>query len=156
MSRRTDYAKRKGRDKGPAFLQIFHFVYDCAAYRDLDTVARTLYAAIRRRYNGSNNGTIALGCRDAADELNVAPRTVSRAFRDLEEHGFVRVGADSTFDQKRLSREWLLTELRDDRDGTAATRDFMSWAPNPEVPLPVRDIVSAAKVLPLRGRDAAA
>jgi hypothetical protein len=35
MSRSTDYSRRKGRDQGPSFLQIYHFVYDCPAYRDL-------------------------------------------------------------------------------------------------------------------------
>lgn len=156
MSRNTDYARRKGKNKGPSFLQIFHYVYDCAAYRDLDPVARALYAALRRRYNGSNNGTIGLGCREAAEELKVTARTISRAFHALEEHGFVRITADSTFDQKRRSREWLLTEMKDDRSGALSTRDFMRWTPKPEIMLPVRRAAASAKIVPLRGRHAAA
>lgn len=132
MSRNANYARRKGRDNGLPFIQILHYVYDCPAYRDLDTVARCLYAALRRRYNGRNNGAIALGCRDAAAEMNVAPRTITRAFRDLEQHGFVRIAADSSFHQKRLAREWLLTDVRDDRSGAAGTKDFMRWVPSLE------------------------
>jgi hypothetical protein len=132
MSRGKDYSRRKGRDKGPSFLQIFHYVYDSAAYRDLDPVARALYAALRRRFNGTNNGTIGLGCREAAEEINVTARTASRAFDDLIDHGFIRVTTNSTFHQKRMAREWLLTELRDDRgNGVLPTKDFASWVPSP-------------------------
>jgi hypothetical protein len=126
MSRRG-YAHRKGRSKAGRFVKIEHYLLNCAAYRSLDTVARCLYLELKQRYTGFNNGQIALGVRTAADALGVSKNTAQRAFVALEDRGFIRVATPSSFDQKRLSREWLLTELPDDRDGTKPSKDFMRW-----------------------------
>ena len=156
MSRRDDYGRRKGRSKSLPFVKLEQWVMRCPAWRDLDPVARCLYLEIKIRFNGSNNGSIGFGCREAAEALGVGPDTASRAFKSLEAHGFVQVTTRSTFNQKRLTREWLLTELPDDRsEGAISSRDFMRWsADQVDVPVPARP--RSGKVVPLRGRDAAA
>lgn len=127
MPRRSDYARRKGRNKSGRFVQLTHHLLDTPAHRSLDPVARWLYVELKRLYNGHNNGEIGLGVRAAALALHVSKNTAQRAFRDLEDRGFIRLGQPSTFDQKRLSREWLLTEYHDDRDGAAPLRDYLRW-----------------------------
>ena len=94
---------------------------------DLDPVGRALYIELRQRYNGVNNGMIGLGCREAADALNVGRNVANRAFSTLKEHGFISVGRPSTFNQKRMQTEWRLTEVRDDRTGHEPTKDFTRW-----------------------------
>ena len=122
---------RKGKSGSP-FTQLYTWLLQSAAWRDLDPVARALYVELRMRFTGFNNGSIGLGVREASKDLNVSAATVSRAFQALIDHGFVRIASESTFDQKRLTREWLLTELPDDRTGHKASKDFMSWRPPTE------------------------
>lgn len=119
---------KKGRGGGN-FAMLPHYLLKSPAWRALDTNARALYLELLVRFNGHNNGSIGLGTREAADSLNVKKDTARRAFNALEEHGFIAVAQTSTFGQKRLSREWLLTDRHDDRNGQGARKDFMRWRP---------------------------
>lgn len=119
--------KKKGRGGGN-FVMLPHYLVKSAAWRDLSANARALYIEIVLRFNGTNNGSIGLGNREAAEALNVKGKdTARRAFDELMEHGFIALGQASSFGQKRLSREWLLTDHHDDRNGQGARKDFMRW-----------------------------
>lgn len=117
---------RKGRG-GHKFVMLPHYLLDSPAYLDLSPNARALYTQLARRYNGSNNGSIGLGAREAGRVCKISKDSAARAFDDLIEHGFIAVAQDASFDQKRLSREWLLTDFHDDRNGQGARKDFMRW-----------------------------
>jgi hypothetical protein len=106
----------------------------------LDPVARALYVQLKRRFNGSNNGSIGYGIRQAADDLHVGKSTAARAFRKLIDHGFIIPAKEGKFDRKsRHSSEWLLTEYPADIDidhpdrgvriraYDAARKDFTRW-----------------------------
>lgn len=118
---------RRRRAHGLPFVQLFHWMLNCPAWHDLKPVDRALYVEVRKRYNGFNNGQIGLGCREAGEALNVSPSTASRAFQRLIEHGFIEVAKASTFNQKKLAQEWLLTDTRSDTDGKPPSRAFMRW-----------------------------
>lgn len=120
-------SKKARRGKSPPFVKLDRWFINTPAWRDLDTVARSLYIELRARYNGVNNGSIGLGAREACEALHVGRSTVQRAFDSLIDHGFIEVATLSTFHQKRLSREWLLTEEKDDRNGHLATKRFAGW-----------------------------
>ena len=122
----------KGRSKnkpggGGNFAMLPHYLLKSAAWRDLDTNARALYVEILFRFNGTNNGSIGLGTREAGKALHVSKDTAIRAFDALVDHGLIVLATASTFNQKRLSREWLLTDHPDDRNGQGARKDFMKW-----------------------------
>lgn len=139
-----DYRQKKKGKGSERFARLPFYMMRSAAWRALDCVARSLYIELLARYNGVNNGSIGLGVREAATALNVGKSVANRAFHDLRRLGFIDVGQGSTFNQKRLAREWLLTDLRDDRNGHAPRKDFMRWTPEKQnaVPSEVRIVPS--------------
>ena len=89
---------------------------------------------VAQRYNGSNNGAIGLGVREAGQALHVRPQTAGLAFKVLVAKGFLRVSRDSAFNVKsKLAREWIVT-LFPFRD--SSTNDFMRWRPEAAPPRP--------------------
>lgn len=119
---------KRGKVKGPPFIQLFRWVTSCAAWKALTPAERVLYLELRSRYNGHNNGSIGLGCREAADAMNVGRDTANRAFGRLADLGFIEPTTLGQFRTNgRRATEWLLTELPDDRTGHKPIKTFMSW-----------------------------
>lgn len=106
-----------GRDatRGP-FVMLNHYVFDCAAFRTMAAGPRALLWELIRRYNGSNNGRIGLGVRDAAIALNVSKDTAASYFKVLIAHGFIAASRLGGFNMKdpntRRASEWRLTNER--------------------------------------------
>lgn len=118
---------RRGKKGGPAFVQIYHWMMASAAWQDLSSGAIATYLELKRRYNGKNNGTIGLGSRGAGEAVGKSKSTAARYLLELEVHGFIKRNKISSFNQKRLTIEWCLTELRDDSTSEPASKLFMSW-----------------------------
>lgn len=120
--------KRKGKAK---FIMLERYLYRSPAWQALDSHACRLYLELKDRYDGQNNGRIALSCRDAATILKASKATASRAFSSLIENGFVRVSKVSGFNIKsRTATEYRLTEHMCDVTGGSPTKDFMKWTPD--------------------------
>jgi hypothetical protein len=135
MSKRNGH-RRPRRGPSQAFVMLENWLMDSLAWKDLTPNAKVVYLALKRRFNGSNNGTIALGARAAGEALNKTHHSGNRALRELLSHGFLVVTAQSNFNRKtKEATEYRLTELADDRPGhsRAATKDFMSWEPEKEI-----------------------
>ncbi len=104
------------------------WMLNTAAWRSLGAVAQALYVALRKRYNGSNNGKIGLSVREAASELHVAKDTASKAFRTLEDRGFIRAAQRGDFNWKRRhSTTWVLTDQNCGDE--LPTKEFARWVP---------------------------
>ncbi len=104
-------------------------------WRALKPVHRALYIELAMRFNGSNNGDIALSVRDGARLIRAGKDTVSRAFVELEQKGFVKRNRCGSFDWKiRHATTWILTEYA--LGETLATKDFMRWRPEDLEPGP--------------------
>lgn len=101
-----------------------------AAFRDLSPGAKVAYIALKAKYNGRNNGFLAFGARGAGDELGMSRATGNRALQELEAHGFIGRQIEATFHSKRMSIEWVLTELKNDATGALPTKAFMRWKPS--------------------------
>jgi hypothetical protein len=120
--------RHKRRHRGPTFVQLFHYLLDSAAYQSLSLKARAALIEICRRYDGGNNGRIALSVREAAERMNCTKETASLAFRELVEKGFMQAAKLGWFSIKfRHSTEWRLTFYRDDVTGEPPTRAFQRW-----------------------------
>ena len=65
---------------GPRFVQLFYFMLESKAWKDLNAVERAIYVELTERYNGTNNGRIGYSARMAADE-----------FKDKQRHGGSRI-----------------------------------------------------------------
>jgi len=128
MVRRHD---RSGRSGGIGrYVALTHWMMRTQAWRSLNTVARCTYIELAARYAGpgSNNGRLPYSLREMAEALNVSKMTAQRAFKILQERGFiieVRRGAFSL--KERHATEWYLTEFGNDVTGALSTKAFSRW-----------------------------
>lgn len=138
MPKRHDNRGRSTRQA--RFVKLEHWMLRTEAWRDLSVTARALYVELASRYagEGTNNGRIGLGIRDAAHALKVSKSTASAAFDELEAHGFIACERQSGFSVKsRIAREWRLTEFPSDLDGSLASKDFTRWASEKQNTVPL-------------------
>jgi hypothetical protein len=118
--------KREGQDR---YFQLHHYMLKTEAWRALSAPARAVYIAIGSRYNGSNNGKIAMSVRDAADECGLARNTAARAFKELIDLGFIEETRHGSLSRKtRIASEWRLTAFRCDLTQSPKTCTFMHRA----------------------------
>lgn len=118
---------RTGRN-GPKFVMLRYDMMDSSAYLSLSPAARCVWHEIRRRYNGFNNGGIPLSCREAAERVGIGKDTACRAFEELMDRGFVKIGQDAAFNVKtRFSRRWILTDYP--VGSKSATSEWRKWSP---------------------------
>ena len=106
----SKYAKSKGRSKSPNFVMLRHDIMKSPAWRSLSPNTRCVWLEIMFRYKGDNNGEIPLSCREAGELLGVGKNTAYRAFTELEDRGFIKVGLIAGFKNKqRMATRWIVT-----------------------------------------------
>jgi hypothetical protein len=129
-------ADHKGRSKGrDPFVLLTKFMLASPAWQSLIAVERALLIEVMQRWSGFNNGSIGLGVLEAGRALHVKPQTIGFAFRELVKRGFLEKMRDSTFDQKKLTREWRVTCLvmgPSNAPTAPPTHDYMRWRPSPD------------------------
>lgn len=131
-----------GRTTGESrFVQIPYWVLETDAARRLSGTATKVLLYLLKRHNGANNGRIAFGARSGCfrhepgskelidASIEIGPSATSAALYELKRAGFIRCTKDSTFDQKRTTREWRLTWLPvgttpETKEFTTAQGDF--------------------------------
>ena len=87
--------------------------------------ARLIWIAVLERFNGSNNGSISLSVREAAEYAGCSPNTAGRMFDELIDAGLLICSQTSSFNSgKRLARLWELTHLP--KEGKVATNLWKS------------------------------
>ena len=120
--------KRGRRAYDAAHVRLYQWLLRSAAWRSLTPAAKAVYLEVEARHNGSNNGLIALSVRDAAKLCNIAKDTAGRAFKELQEKGFLVLTTPGSFSRKvRHATEWRLTAQFHEKEGT--TKEFMRWKP---------------------------
>jgi hypothetical protein len=122
----------KHRSKQHRFVQLFHWMLNSEAWKDLNSVARSIYVELTFRYNGSNNGRIGYSARQAAHDLKISKDTAARGLRSLEQHGFVVVEKRGAFHCKiRHASEYRLTiydsDIATNFADKLATKECMRW-----------------------------
>lgn len=119
-----------------AFVMLDNYVFDCPAYRAIAPAPRCLLWELVRRHNGSNNGKIGLGVREAAKCLNVTKDTAAGYFRVLLESGFIAPNRPGGFNLKdpstRRATEWRLTWIR--CNDQPPTKEFIDHSRKSTVP----------------------
>jgi len=112
-------------------VRLHHWVMRTEAWRDLTAVARAAYVELSARYNGRNNGSIAMSVRELAKSLRISKTTAGRVLIELETHGFIVTMTKGAFSMKvRHASEYRLTEygtLSDADVPELATKDFARW-----------------------------
>jgi hypothetical protein len=75
--------------KRAPFMSLPHAVYDGPAFRALRPVEIAVLLLLVRKFNGHNNGAIALGTREAARRCHCGQSTACRALARLQHTGFI-------------------------------------------------------------------
>ena len=126
--------KRNKRIDAP-HVRLYRWMLDSDAYLSLSCQARAVLTEIARAYDGRNNGRIGLSVRQAAERCNIAKDTASRAFKDLEERGFVDCVTRGAFSRKSMhATEWRLTWWPCDVAGELPSKRFLNWGKQNTVP----------------------
>lgn len=128
-------SKRQGQYFGLPYVMA-----QSPAFRSLSGGALKILIELRCRFNGANNGEVFLSYQEAADLLGMGKSTAARAFRELQEKGFIRMAAPGHFYGRRAT-EWILTDCP--LHGHPPTRDWQAWRPAKQrkrkSSVPVRD-----------------
>lgn len=137
MGRRRSRLFANGRNAtATSFIKMDNWMFDCAPFRRLKPGPRCLLFELIRRFNGSNNGSIGLGVREAAKQLGVNKDTASAYFLTLIQSGFIASTRAGGFNIKdpasRRATEWRLTWMN--TDCMPATKDFMKAPEKSAVP----------------------
>lgn len=129
-------AKRyKWHKRGNArFVQLMEYMQASEAWATMQPGPRALYVEIRRRFNGTNNGSLYLSHRDAAKALNVARNTVARWFHELEARGFIRKTGEHHLGPSGIGQASTYALEEEPCDGKPATKAYMSWRAKTESP----------------------
>ena len=126
--------KGKKRSSEP-FVGIAKFLFHTEAWLSLSTAARAVFVQLAVRYNGSNNGRLALSARDAAKECRISKNTATKAFKELVAKGFIEVEVLGSYKQHtRHASEYLVTAWRDDIRKVAPKKTYQHWK---KCPVPI-------------------
>lgn len=100
------------------------------AWRHLSGAAVKVFLELHTRFNGSNNGKLRLSYAEAAEALGMGKATVQRAFRDLQDKGFLVLVREGNW-YHRQAHEWRLTNrpVQMVRGTEVPTHDWRSWTP---------------------------
>lgn len=130
--RKRSRVNAKGRNTNTdRFVALRHKWLASEAYRSLSLAARGLLVELAMIENGSNNGSLYLSVRDAADRLGMSDLTsTSRAFDELIDRGFIRCTKEAHFEVKAAetsrARCWRLTCLA--ADNRPPTNEWETYA----------------------------
>ena len=96
-------SKRRKKGSGTQFVAIFYPMAKSDAWRSLSGQAVKVFIELHSRYNGGNNGDLSLSLDEAARMLRIGKGTAQRAFRELEEKGFIVVNKRGTWYGRRAT-----------------------------------------------------
>ena len=108
------------------FVKLTYPLIESQAWRWLRPISQALYIELRRRYNGLNNGRISLSLSEAANILKASKSSISKALKQLETHGFIKLKKKGYF-TGRMASEYALTD--EQLDGYPPTKEWRRWQP---------------------------
>lgn len=117
----------KGRIGGP-FVPVLKDTIKTPAWLAMSHGARSLYVALKSRYNSKSQNAVYLSTRSATEELGSFSHrdNVRRWFRELQYYGFIVMVTPAYHGVgKGLAPHWRLTE--EGHAGQPPTRDFLRW-----------------------------
>lgn len=125
-------ANPKGRSVGEArHTRLPHNMTGSPAWLDLSGAAVKLLIALQRLDRGGDNGALFMSARKASDETGLSRNTVQKAFRELEEHGFIAAVDRGHFQVKGgPATSWRLTFVATPAQSRPPTHDWLRWVPD--------------------------
>jgi hypothetical protein len=115
--------------KHPPFVMVVRETLDAPAWRAMSHGARSLFIALKRRYNSNfhNNGKIYLSQRGASKEIGSSTEEITQWFRELQHYGFIVMTGPGYLgvEGKGKAPHWRLTDVGCMKNHP--TRDFLKW-----------------------------
>jgi hypothetical protein len=120
-------SKRREKGRLPPFVPLLKATLQSDAWRAMSHGARSLYVALKGRYNSNLGNAAYLSTRVAAKELGSHRDQIARWYRELEHFGFIVMTSAGSLgvEGKGKAPHWRLTELG--YLGNSPTRDFLRW-----------------------------
>ena len=125
----------QGKGSGPNFSMLFHYIKRSTSYHSLSPVARALLIEIMDRYNGYNNGFIALGRREIEYELGCGAATACRAMREVDDADLARPTKVGAW-RGRQATEWRITWKLCNKTGQLPRNQWQERKPYVQLLLP--------------------
>lgn len=120
---KTKFKKIKG-----GFVIFRWDVIDSPAFADLSGRAIIVFVFLKREFNGSNNGEILMSCRMISKKTRMSRATVSRAFVELQIHGFIRITRPGLY-TGHTATTWELTDTYNRMTLCEAKDLWKQWKP---------------------------
>lgn len=126
---KRDKSGRSKRKLGP-FVALERYLLASLAWRSLSPVARCALIELLMKYNGINNGRLAMSANNLANLLSISRATAGRALQQLIDVGFIETTRPSGFSCKlKIAAEYRVTFHRCDATGNLPMKQFMRWQP---------------------------
>jgi len=121
------------------------------AWRSLSGAAVKVWLELHTRFNGGNNGSLTLSMAEAAERLGIGKATVQRAFKELQDKGFLVMVKEGDWYHRR-AHEWRLTTkpVQGVKGKTPPTHDWRSWQPPEKTKRGSKMEPSGANVVPIQ------
>jgi AraC-like DNA-binding protein len=124
--RRGRKANATGRNDTEQFIPLTYAMVRSDAWRSLSGPAVKIWVEVRSRFNGRNNGDLSLSLDQAAQRLGVSKSTAARAFKELQNKGFIKMSRQGNW-HGRQATTWAVTDRT--WNGHIATHDWKHWRP---------------------------
>jgi hypothetical protein len=123
-------AKRKFKlpfDQRGGVVPFSRAMLESKAYETMPATAKVLMQLLRIQWR--NDRPVAYGVREAAQKISCTPNTAAKAFKTLQERGFIVCEEQSLFNSKTGSkaREWRLTWMP--FEYAKPSHDWEKWQP---------------------------
>jgi biotin operon repressor len=127
MSKGKKFTKaQKKAELGEQYTTLSYVLLKSVAWRTLQGGSIKVFMELRTKFYGTNNGKLSLSMADASKTLNMSKSTVHRAFRELEERGFIINTKKGRF-YGRTAAEWQLADRS--CNGFPAQNTWKQWQP---------------------------
>jgi hypothetical protein len=103
------------RGKHPPFVMMTYAIFDSEEYRVLTPIERDILWLMIRQFDGTNNGAIPLGNREAADWCRCNQSTACRAMQRLEKSPLVTLthkGHITPEAERNIASRWRLNFIK--------------------------------------------
>ena len=108
MSRKGRKSDKTGRSEDNQYWTLSYSFAKSDAFHQLPGPALKVFMELRARYNGGNNGKITLSLDEASRLLGLSKTTAKRAFKTLEDRGFIKHRVKGKWFGRKAS-EWIHT-----------------------------------------------
>jgi len=118
------------RSEDGQFVNVPYAMLKSPAWRSLSGNAMRVWFELHSRFNGGNNGRLSLSMAEASEALGIGKATVQRAFKELQDKGFLVLVKEGNWYHRR-AHEWRLTtkSMQGAKSKVPPTLDWRQWRP---------------------------